>query len=257
MSLIENDDGIFETLRKQIGKEIIDRHEAVRNELTFLRKSRTDLQDKLDRLLLRMAEDYGEEDLQDFKKMRDKLKPDLAEVEAQIRELEGQDDSSVETGLETLETTQEFVNIFKIKDLSSGTLETDKELPSKRILLKAVIRTIICGEPIPKLGEKYTPLAGTFDGVEPFYNEPLSDLWEIKMSRELIRIDREFGPKPSFPSFLAQKGKVAGPTRLELATSDVTGQRSNQLNYGPAQGDKIIAGKGPFFNSAKNPPRPP
>ena len=28
--------------------------------------------------------------------------------------------------------------------------------------------------------------------------------------------------------------KVAGPTRLELATSGVTGRRSNQLNYDPA-----------------------
>lgn len=27
---------------------------------------------------------------------------------------------------------------------------------------------------------------------------------------------------------------MAGPTRLELATSDVTGQRSNRLNYDPA-----------------------
>jgi hypothetical protein len=27
---------------------------------------------------------------------------------------------------------------------------------------------------------------------------------------------------------------VAGPTRLELATSGVTGRRSNQLNYDPA-----------------------
>ena len=26
---------------------------------------------------------------------------------------------------------------------------------------------------------------------------------------------------------------VAGPTRLELATSGVTGRRSNQLNYDP------------------------
>ena len=26
---------------------------------------------------------------------------------------------------------------------------------------------------------------------------------------------------------------MAGPTRLELATSCVTGRRSNQLNYGP------------------------
>ena len=31
----------------------------------------------------------------------------------------------------------------------------------------------------------------------------------------------------------AKIGKVAGPTRLELATSGVTGQRSNQLNYDP------------------------
>ena len=27
--------------------------------------------------------------------------------------------------------------------------------------------------------------------------------------------------------------RMAGPTRLELATSCVTGRRSNQLNYGP------------------------
>ncbi len=30
------------------------------------------------------------------------------------------------------------------------------------------------------------------------------------------------------------EGKLAGPTRLELATSGVTGRRSNQLNYDPA-----------------------
>ena len=32
--------------------------------------------------------------------------------------------------------------------------------------------------------------------------------------------------------------KVAGPTRLELATSGVTGRRSNQLNYDPANIDR-------------------
>ena len=29
---------------------------------------------------------------------------------------------------------------------------------------------------------------------------------------------------------------MAGPTRLELATSGVTGRRSNQLNYDPVNG---------------------
>ena len=43
---------------------------------------------------------------------------------------------------------------------------------------------------------------------------------------------------------------VAGPTRLELATSDVTGQRSNQLNYGPAvYRPQIISGNGPIFQA--------
>ena len=31
--------------------------------------------------------------------------------------------------------------------------------------------------------------------------------------------------------------EMAGTTRLELATSAVTGQRSNQLNYVPAEGN--------------------
>ena len=30
---------------------------------------------------------------------------------------------------------------------------------------------------------------------------------------------------------------MAGPTRFELATSGVTGRRSNQLNYDPARND--------------------
>ena len=198
MSLIEPNDVVFQNLRKQIGQEIVGRHEAAGNELTFLRKRRTELQGQLDRLLLRMTENQDREDLQDFKQLRDKLKPGLVEVEGQIRELEDLDDSFVETGLETLKTAQEFVNIFKIKDLSSGTLETDKELPSKKLLLKAVILTILCGESIPKLGEKYAPFAVTFDGVEPFYNEPFNGLWEIKMSRELIKREEAFGPQPSW-----------------------------------------------------------
>ena len=37
------------------------------------------------------------------------------------------------------------------------------------------------------------------------------------------------------PGRLHLPEEVAGPTRLELATSGVTGRRSNQLNYDPAQ----------------------
>jgi hypothetical protein len=36
---------------------------------------------------------------------------------------------------------------------------------------------------------------------------------------------------------LMRCGGLAGPTRLELATSGVTGRRSIQLNYDPADSD--------------------
>ena len=42
----------------------------------------------------------------------------------------------------------------------------------------------------------------------------------------------------SLQSFWLQE-LMAGPTRLELATSGVTGRRSNQLNYDPAKGLKV------------------
>ena len=35
-------------------------------------------------------------------------------------------------------------------------------------------------------------------------------------------------------SLSPRRVKMAGPTRFELATSGVTGRRSNQLNYDPA-----------------------
>ena len=39
---------------------------------------------------------------------------------------------------------------------------------------------------------------------------------------------------------------MAGPTRLELATSGVTGLRSNQLNYDPASVWSELVGGGGF-----------
>ena len=39
---------------------------------------------------------------------------------------------------------------------------------------------------------------------------------------------------------------MAGPTRLELATSGVTGLRSNQLNYDPAYERPELGGGGGF-----------
>ncbi len=37
---------------------------------------------------------------------------------------------------------------------------------------------------------------------------------------------------------------LAGPTRLELATSGVTGRHSNQLNYDPVEISFLVGGTG-------------
>ena len=46
------------------------------------------------------------------------------------------------------------------------------------------------------------------------------------------------GKTPPIHNFF---GMMAGTTRLELATSAVTGQRSNQLNYVPSRGINNLA----------------
>ena len=209
MSLIEQNDAVFQNLSKTIGQEIVERHVTAGGELTRLRKRCTELQNKIDQILLAMTKNFSSDEIQDLRRVRDRLKGEHAELEDQIHELEGQDDSFVEDGLATLKTAAEFVSLFKIKDLSSGTLENDINLPQKKLLLKAVIITIICGEPMPKRGEKYAPLAMTFDGLEPLYNEPFNDLWEIKMARELEKKEAAMDPQPGL-AIMPVKGKWRG-----------------------------------------------
>jgi hypothetical protein len=70
-------------------------------------------------------------------------------------------------------------------------------------------------------------------------------------SRELAAIRDEDTKGCRFVSFCTLAGfmkmsvkslfRMAGTTRLELATSAVTGQRSNQLNYVPSRGINNLA----------------
>ena len=54
------------------------------------------------------------------------------------------------------------------------------------------------------------------------------------------------------PGTFRDGNRMAGPTRLELATSGVTGRRSNQLNYDPAS-----SGRRPGRGASGAPPHPP
>jgi hypothetical protein len=74
---------------------------------------------------------------------------------------------------------------------------------------------------------------GTFVGT-------LAEFWGILGNvEESIGIFVFFAPGALSDCFRSKCKKLlervlAGPTRLELATSCVTGRRSNRLNYGPA-----------------------
>jgi hypothetical protein len=52
---------------------------------------------------------------------------------------------------------------------------------------------------------------------------------------------RSLPPNPQLQMLKEDLKGMAGTTRLELATSAVTGQRSNQLNYVPSRGINDLA----------------
>ena len=62
-----------------------------------------------------------------------------------------------------------------------------------------------------------------------FFFEPFNEVLISTCSFNLVNTVEPISPPSS------NTEAVAGPTRLELATSCVTGMRSNQLNYDPAQ----------------------
>ena len=53
--------------------------------------------------------------------------------------------------------------------------------------------------------------------------------------RRSIPLEKKNARTSKDPGVGVSQNEVAGPTRLELATSGVTGRRSNQLNYDPAR----------------------
>ena len=67
---------------------------------------------------------------------------------------------------------------------------------------------------------------------------PLASLWAVGIDSGRFQGKRPPRPdwqKPDTALSMIRGSGVAGSTRLELATSGVTGRRSNQLNYDPAK----------------------
>lgn len=61
--------------------------------------------------------------------------------------------------------------------------------------------------------------------------------------------------RPLLPTRVLQNN-LAGPARLELAISDVTGRRSDQLNYGPIKNHVALGALGSYVDSARYTDRP-
>jgi hypothetical protein len=57
-----------------------------------------------------------------------------------------------------------------------------------------------------------------------------------------FRVKGNGSRKKSHSAIAISEKRMAGTTRLELATSAVTGQRSNQLNYVPTEGESSLVG---------------
>ena len=193
----------FAELRGQVTGEIVERHAVAEDDLKGLRKRRTELESEIElNFRAKMAGKIGPDELQDYQKLRDRLKAELEEVNGKIQELEALDDSFVEEGLQTLETVQDFLNLFKNKELGKSTKDI---LADHKILLKTYFRKIVVGDPInPDPMYEYT-WPPKYDGFEPHWNEPFSDLFEAGV---ISRLSAETRKHPvEFPAVFSAKDK--------------------------------------------------
>ena len=77
--------------------------------------------------------------------------------------------------------------------------------------------------------------SGGSQNLDPAYSSQIEDL-RIRGTEMEFKISKSKSGCPSF-HLKGNRSKVAEPTGLEPATSDVTGRRSNQLNYDSAFSD--------------------
>ncbi len=193
----------FDDLRKQVNGEIVERHAAAEDDLVGLRKRRTELEKEIEQnFRAKMAGRIGTDELEDYQALRDKLKAELEEVKGQIQELENLDDSFVEEGFQTLETVQNFLNLFKNKDITKSAKDI---LADHKVLLKTYFRKIVVGDPLepdPMYDYTWPP---KYDGLEFHWNEPFSDLFEAGIMNRLSAATR-MEPQ-EFPAVFSAKTK--------------------------------------------------
>jgi site-specific DNA recombinase len=183
---LDFDQGIFDLLREQVTGEIAERQAAVGDELTVLRKRRSDLEAEKERYLkAKWAGNVPEAELEAFNKVQAEIGAKLDELTGRIQEIESLDDTFVEDGLGTLEAAHDFLNLFKNKNLTTIGSNPDEDLAQNKIMLKTIFRKMVAGDPLPhpKFG---LPLQGkTYNGIEFVWNEPFNWLWETKLIEQI------------------------------------------------------------------------
>ena len=176
---VQFDKQAFEDLRRQITGEIVERRTAAKQDLKGLRKRQTELQAQDDSLWdSHRKGDVKTEDLQNYHRLRSKIKAQLEEISGQIEELEGLDDGFIEEGVQTLEMAQDFLNLFKNKDLKKSASDN---LIDHKVLVKTYFRKIVAGDPLkPDPMYEYT-WPPKYNGLEFQWAEPFNTLWETKV----------------------------------------------------------------------------
>ena len=189
------DQETFDHLKKSAGEEILSRHVCVKQELKLLQKRQTEIKNENEQLFrAKMTGKLDEAEFEDYRRVREKNIAELAEIESQIQEIEAQDISWIDSGVETLIKASSFANIFKTNQLSKNEANKDSEHGKDRIYLKTIFIKIIAGDPLPH--PKYgNPIINSYNGLEFIYNEPFDLLFDLKLMEKAEEWEKEVGYK--------------------------------------------------------------
>ena len=185
------DQETFDWLREQIGERMKEMEESGKVHLEALEARKERLEEDKKQLFWALVKNIVKEDDSQYQSEKERIENELIQIQEKIDELKNQSSEDLDSGIETLEVAQSFVDLVKRKRKS---FDIKSKKADFKVLHSKLISNIIAGELIE--GESYFDEESfVHEGIEIIYNEPFMTIFDLNLQKKLDEWEKAEGKK--------------------------------------------------------------